>query len=172
MSRYRRAHIPGGCFFFTVVTHDRVPLFRDESAVARLRNALRRVTAKRPFTIDAIVVLPDHIHALWHLPEGDGDFSERWRLIKHYFTANIRAANPALCATPIWQRRFWEHAIRDESDWRNHLDYIHYNPVHHGYVRSPADWPYGSFHRAVEAGWYAPDWGETRPHDIAGMAPE
>ncbi len=169
MSNYRRAQIAGGCFFFTVVTHGRRPMLADADIVARLREAFRRTREKYPFRIDAIVVLPDHVHAIWWLPEGDADFSLRWRLIKHFVAVGIGGEPNQRGEKPAWQRRFWEHALRDETDWRNHVDYIHYNPVKHGHARRPGDWPHGSFRRAVDAGWYPPGWGETAPSNIASM---
>lgn len=125
----------------------------------RLGRAFRAAMRKRSFAIDAIVILPDHLHAIWRLPQGDADFSTRWRLIKHYVSV-----------TPhrqwSWQPRFWEHAVRDENDWRRHLQYIRYNPVKHGYTKTPGDWPHSSFRRAVERGWHAADWGATEPSDM------
>ncbi|MDD5389159.1 MAG: transposase [Gallionellaceae bacterium] len=165
--RYRRAFIPGGCFFFTVVTEQRRPLFASGASVEVLRAAFRSVRKRRPFEIDAIVVMPDHLHCIWTLPPEDADFATRWRLIKTWFTKHC---DPALRAAPdqvrakrgelgLWQHRYWEHAIRDEADFTRHVEYIHFNPVKHGHVAAPALWPYSSFHRYVEAGVYAPDWG-------------
>ena len=164
MRRYIRHFVPGGTYFFTVVTHHRAPIFDNAANVAALGEALRRTRRRRPFDIDAIVVLPDHLHTLWHLPDGDSDFSNRWRDIKKHVTR-------LLGATPgrVWQNRFWEHHIRDEDDWRRHMDYIHYNPVRHGHVLHPADWPWSSFRQCVERGWYSADWGETEPEDIRLM---
>jgi putative transposase len=169
MSNYRRAFIPGGSFFFTLVTHGRRRLFDDQRAVDRLREGFRRTMAKQPFRIDAIVILPDHLHTVWQLPEGDSDFSLRWRLIKHYLASGIVAPVNHRGEKRVWQRRFWEHAIRDEDDWRNHLDYVHYNPVKHGYVKRPGDWRWSSFQRSVRRGWYSPGWGESEPGSLDGM---
>jgi putative transposase len=113
--------------------------------------------------MDAVVVLPDHLHCLWRLPERDSDFSTRWRLIKHFFSSGQKQN------TPIWQRRFWEHTIRDEEDWGRHVDYIHYNPVKHDLVSSPSEWEFSSFSRAVERGWYSAGWGAVEPVSIRGM---
>ncbi|HHH43786.1 MAG TPA: transposase [Gammaproteobacteria bacterium] len=168
--RYRRARVPGGCYFFTLVTHQRCQLFGSEAAVNLLRTAFRSVMRKHPFSLDAIVVLPDHLHCIWTLPPGDADFARRWRLVKTAFT---RRCSPAWYggvppATPVgkqgrqvWQRRYWEHVIRDEDDFRAHVDYIHYNPVRHGYVNRPADWAWSSFGRFVRRGVLASDWGAT-----------
>ncbi len=165
--QYRRAFVPGGCYFFTLVTKNRQKLFVDNKTVDVLRNAFRRVMIKRPFEIDAIVVLPDHLHCIWTLPEGDADFATRWRLIKTWFTkhcdTNIRRMPGPDQARrgeqSIWQHRYWEHLLRDEADYRHHVDYIHYNPVKHGRASSPADWPYSSFRRYVKVGILPADWG-------------
>lgn len=132
--------------------------------VAALREAFRKTRERRPFTVDAIVVLPDHLHALWTLPPDDDDFATRWQTIKTHFTQALHArglpvprhrnGDPA-----IWQRRYWEHVIRDDGDRQRHLDYIHFNPVRHGHVRRVVDWPYSSFHRWVRQGVLTADWG-------------
>lgn len=165
--RYRRAFNPGGSFFFTVVTERRRPLLASADSVELLREAFRRVRSKRPFKIDAMVVLPDHLHCIWTLPQGDADFATRWRLIKTWFTKHcdpvlrfepdVARARKRECA--VWQHRYWEHQIRDEVDYIRHIEYIHYNPVKHGLVSSPEEWPYSSFLRYVESGAYATDWG-------------
>lgn len=163
MSRYVRARQSGGGYFFTVVTCERRPLLARPEVVERLRQAFRRVMAERPFTVDAMVVLPDHLHCLWRLPPDDADFSERWRQIKRFVSIGVAAEKNQRGEKALWQRRFWEHLVRDEEDWRRHCDYIHYNPVRHGYVANPADWPYSSFAAAVAKGWYEPGWGESLP---------
>ncbi|MBS62460.1 transposase [Salinisphaera sp.] len=155
--RYRRNYQKGGCFFFTVVTAERRPWLAESADVAVLRQAMRRVKKRYPFAIDAIVILPDHLHTVWTLPPHDADFSLRWRLIKGDVARHSRHPKP------LWQRRFWEHTIRDADDYAQHLDYIHYNPVKHGYVDTPGAWPYSSFHRAVRQGRYPLDWGHTPP---------
>jgi putative transposase len=160
--QYRRSRLPGATYFFTIVTFQRQSIFHDAIAVEVLRSAFRDVMVRMPFQIDAIVVLPEHIHCLWTLPEGDADFSTRWRLIKGNFTQNcpveyqqVRSmARLRKGEKAVWQRRFWEHKIRDEIDFANHYDYIHFNPVRHGLVTRPQDWPYSSFHRAVKEGHY------------------
>jgi putative transposase len=168
--RYRRAWIPGASYFFTVVTDNRRPLLATDSAVDVLRQAFRTVRTKRPFVLDAMVVLPDHLHCIWTLPPGDADFATRWRLIKTWFTKhydpdlNDEMSGYALLtrptATAIWQNRYWEHVLRDEADYERHADYIHYNPVKHGLALSAGDWRYSSFHRFVEAGCYPAGWGK------------
>jgi putative transposase len=152
MSEYRRLRIPGGCYFFTVNLEDR----RSDLLVRHvdvLRQAVHTVRRARPFHIDAFAVLPDHLHAVWTLPEGDADFPTRWRLIKKAFSRRLPAGesrSPSRVRRGergIWQRRYWEHAIRDDPDFAAHVDYVHSNPVKHGLVEKPADWPYSTVHR-------------------------
>ena len=166
---YRRAFTPGGSFFFTVVTEGRRPIFASAESVAVLREAFRRVRQTRPFQIDAIVVMPDHLHCIWTLPPDDADFATRWRLIKTRFTKHCdpalriapNAARTAKGEQAVWQHRYWEHQLRDETDFTRHVEYIHYNPVKHGLAASPQDWPHSSFHRYVESGIFLPDWGSS-----------
>jgi putative transposase len=155
MPRYIRAQHPGGTFFFTVVTHRRRKLFHDINNRLILKKALMEVKSTHPFNIDAWVLLPEHLHCIWRLPEGDMDFSKRWGLIKAKFSKAL--SRPTM---PVWQNRFWEHLIRDNRDLQTHLDYIHYNPVKHGMVESPKDWPSSTFHRYVQEGLYTENWGE------------
>ena len=174
--QYRRAYIPGGSYFFTVVTAQRRPLFAERANIDLLHTAFRQIRQQRPFQIDAIVVLPEHLHCIWSLPAGDADFSTRWRLIKTWFTKHCdpRLRVPQVTTgnrqtSGIWQQRYWEHAIRDEGDYRRHVEYIHYNPVKHGYVARAGDWPYSSFKRHVDAGVYPADWGASAvefPDDV------
>lgn len=158
---YRRHYQPEGTYFFTVVTEQRQPLLIEH--IDRLRAAFRHGMNRYPFTIGSIVILPDHLHTIWHLPENDADFSTRWMVIKRKFSSGLKSgvitpSKQAKREKGIWQRRFWEHCIRNEDDWRNHMDYIHYNPVKHGYCRTPLEWPYSSFRRSVQQGLYTPDW--------------
>jgi putative transposase len=177
--RYRRAFIPGGSFFFTVVMERRCPVFASAEAVDVLREAFRSVRLSRPFELDAVVVLPDHLHCIWTLPPGDADFATRWRLVKTWFTKHCdpalrKASNLARAAKneqALWQHRYWEHMLRDETDFARHVEYIHFNPVKHGLVSSALDWPYSSFRRYVEAGVYPADWGQ-RAMDIDGVGHE
>jgi putative transposase len=163
MTAYRRNFIPGGCFFFTVNLADRRLRLLTENVEA-LRDAVRETRRRRPFTIDAMVVLPDHLHAVWTMPDGDRDFSTRWRLIKSTFSRNfivgeaISTSRASKRERGIWQRRYWEHTIRDEDDLARHIDYIHINPVKHGFVTRVRDWPHSSFHRMVKLGIYPEDW--------------
>ncbi|NGY04896.1 REP-associated tyrosine transposase [Solimonas terrae] len=166
MPRYVRAFIPGGTFFFTVTLLERRRNLLTEH-VDLLRRCFVDVRRAKPFEIDAIVVLPDHLHCIWTLPPGDADFSSRWRAIKASFSSRIESGEPLSARRQkkgergIWQRRFWEHAIRDEADFDRHVDYIHFNPVKHGYVANVVDWPHSSFHRHVRRGVCSPDWGDA-----------
>ncbi|NIZ08566.1 transposase [Pseudooceanicola sp. HF7] len=151
MPRYLRPHIPGATIFFTVTLAERGSdlLVREVEA---LRTAVAGVKARRPFHIDAWVVLPDHLHCIWTLPEGDADYATRWRQIKSGFSRGrppgpLRAGPRARHERGIWQRRFWEHHIRDEADHTAHLRYCWENPVKHGLVQRAEDWPYSSVHR-------------------------
>ncbi len=170
MADYRRVYQQGGCYFFTVVTHQRAPLFSNPDNIHHLKTALHKVKQNRPFKIDAIVIMPDHIHTLWQLPDGDCDFSSRWREIKKYVSRQITQTPYPVKSTRVWQSRFWEHLIRDDNDWRRHMDYIHYNPVKHGYVNDPVLWPWSSLPRCIENGLYIHNWGVSdTPKSITGM---
>ncbi len=159
----------GGLFFFTIVTWQRIPILTTPQSREALRNAIQITQEKYPFEMDAICLLPEHIHCTWNLPEEDFDYSIRWRYIKALFSRFYREyqgkertptkSRTKRRETGIWQRRFWDHMIRDEDDYYAHLDYIHYNPVKHGLVQSVRDWPWSSFHRYVQLGLYEPDWG-------------
>ncbi|MGK5094608.1 transposase [Deltaproteobacteria bacterium TL4] len=167
--QYRRWYQQGGTYFFTVVTHQRIPILTQPDNINRLRSCFGKVMTRYPFHIDAIVILPDHLHALWRMPEGDHNFSTRWRLVKSCFSKGISTPVNSRGEKQIWQHRFWEHLIRDEDDWRRHMDYIHYNPVKHGLVNSPKDWPYGSFEKMVAEGIYPESWGSQMPQNIEEM---
>ncbi len=184
MADYRRSRIEGGTYFFTVVTHGRSPLFADVSARELLGDKLRECREAWPFEIDAIVLLPDHLHAIWTLPRGDSDYGQRWAWIKKEFTKAWLAAGGAEQPVSevrrdrgdrgVWQPRFWEHAVEDEHDFDRHFDYVHYNPVKHGLASSPADWPHSSFRRWVARGVYDEHWGRTALtfDDLAATAGE
>ena len=157
MPNYRRFY-DGALWFFTAVTHRRRPLLTSEQGRLFLKNAIQECREQYPFSIEGWVLLPDHIHCIWLLPEKDADYSKRWSIIKRRFTQNFRKeGNPYL---PCWQKRFWAHGILDDLDFENHLNYIHYNPVKHGFVKAPIEWPWTSFHRYVESGVYSTNWGE------------
>ncbi|MBI4207610.1 MAG: transposase [Betaproteobacteria bacterium] len=163
MVSYRRNFIPGGTYFFTVTLNDRRARHLTEHIDA-LRQAFRTTRRERPFDVVAIAVLPDHLHAILILPTGNADFSGRWRRIKSLFTRALVARDVPLARTGkgeynLWQRRFWEHTIRDLTDLERHVDYIHFNPVRHGLVARALDWPYSSFRRYVRMGLLPADWG-------------
>ena len=172
MSNYRRLYVPGGTYFFTVVTYNREFLFADDNRVAQLRRSMRVVKAKRPFAVVAGVVLPNHIHCMWTQPKDDANFSSRWQMIKTEFSRHVPATVRMDGSKTVWQPRFYEHLIRDDDDFHRHLDYIHYNPVKHGMVTTPAEWPHSSFARFVAMGWYSTHWGETAPPDVDDMEHE
>jgi len=163
VTNYRRNFIPGGSYFFTVNLADRRSRLLTEN-IGLLRSAFRYARERHAFTIDAIVVLPGHLHTIWSLPEGDCDFALRWRLIKSAFSRelppgeHVSESRAAKGERGIWQRRYWEHTLRDERDLERHIDYIHFNPVKHGHVTEVGDWPYTSFHRMVRLGICPEDW--------------
>lgn len=168
MSRYRRAKIEGGTYFFTLNTLRRQTVLTSPIVRTALREAINLTRKQHPFTIDAWILLPDHLHCIWTLPQGDTDFGTRWSLIKRHVTQSTRhdvGSSPISKSRAsrregnLWQRRFWEHAIRDEEDFARHVDYIHWNPVKHGLTQSVSEWPYSTFHRYVKEGVYAADWG-------------
>jgi putative transposase len=159
---YRRNFCLGGTFFFTVALADRRSNVLVDHVEA-LRAAFRATRRERPFAIDAIVILPEHLHAVLTLPPNDADFPGRWRRIKGHFSSALIKANARVKRWPngqlaLWQRRFWEHTIRDENDFAQHVDYIHFNPVKHGLVGCARDWPHSSFNRYVRAGLLPVDW--------------
>jgi putative transposase len=151
MPTYRRSRLAGGSYFFTLVTLHRQPWLCEARARAALRTAIDQVRRARPFRIDAWVLLPDHMHCVWTLPEDDADYSTRWRLVKAKVSLQ-------LASTALWQPRFWEHTLRDERDFEAHAAYIHYNPVKHGLCVRPSDWPYSTFGRFVRNGLYPAHW--------------
>jgi len=161
--RYRRDDTKGGSWFFTVNLAERnKTLLVDE--IDALREVMKKVKQRYPFKLDAMVVLPDHIHAIWTLPTDDNDYSTRWGLIKSGFSRQmpkierINKSRVKKGERGIWQRRYWEHLIRDEQDYEKHVNYIHYNPVKHGYVKHPIDWPFSSIHEFVSKGILDSDW--------------
>lgn len=180
MPNYRRVYTSGGLYFFTVVTFGRRPFLTTDLARCCLRSVWQEIQKKHPFQTEAVCLLPDHLHCIWRLPDGDADFSGRWNTIKSMFskrylscggTEAVRnASRQRKGESAIWQRRFWEHAIRDHEDFCRHLDYIHFNPVKHGQVLQPADWPWSSFQRYVRRGWYEEGWGKHEPEAIKGLA--
>ena len=163
MPEYRRNRVPGGTYFFTVNLFQRDSHLLVDN-IDNLRESIRTVRNKKPFHIDGWVVLPDHMHCIWTLPDSDADYPSRWKAIKTAFAKSIpkienrSTIQLARGERAIWQRRYWEHTIRDEADYAAHMDYLHINPLKHGLVHSVADWPYSSFHRLVNAGVYPKDW--------------
>ncbi len=189
MSNYRRFKTSGGTYFFTVATYNRQEILCKPQSRNALRDAIEAVRALLPFHIDAWVLLPDYLHCIWTLPEGDADFSKRWGTIKTSFTKKVGWALPTnKIAMPtnkkysisrirhrdanIWQRRFWEHQIRDQEDFNRHCDYIHYNPVKHGLVGDPKKWEYSTIHRFIQKGLYSKHWGDSITDDIISMGLE
>ena len=172
--QYRRFQHAGGTWFFTVVTENRRPLFSDSGNVDLLRDVLKHVNIKYPMQIDAVVILPDHIHCIWTLPEGDSDNATRWRLIKSQFTKRCDSRYKAIPGPAklkkqqqaVWQNRFWSHLITDDNDFQHHFDYIHYNPVKHGLCDKPVDWTHSSIHKFMASGVYPENWGSCGRIDL------
>ncbi|MBL1293284.1 MAG: transposase [Thiotrichales bacterium] len=166
MPKYLRYRIEGGCYFFTVTLLERNNTLLVDN-IDLLRDSVRFCKQKQPFCIDAWVVLPEHMHCVWTLPEGDDDFSGRWKRFKTFFSKGLpkveRRSKVRIKRGErgIWQRRFWEHAIRNDQDYENHMDYLHFNPVKHGYVKYIKDWPHSTFHRYVREGVYNENWGNN-----------
>ena len=163
MVRYRRNFLAGGTYFFTATLFDRRSSVLVDHINA-LRAAVRTTRRSHRFTIDAVVILPDHLHLVMTLPPGDADFSTRLSLIKRRFTTALTQAGVHISRhrngeLALWQRRFWEHTIRDDADFERHVDYVHFNPVKHQLVERVCDWPYSSFHHYVQRGLLPPDWG-------------
>lgn len=173
MPNYKRHKIPGGTYFFTVVAFNRQNILCGAESRAILKSSIIEVRKTLPFVIDAWVLLPDHLHCIWTLPKNDDDFSKRWGMIKKNFTQQIKnveyasfdekiyASRQKHRESNIWQRRFWEHYIRDQDDFNKHCDYIHLNPVKHGLVTDPRKWGYSTIHRFIERGIYPENWGSS-----------
>lgn len=167
MQQYRREWIPGGTYFFTVNTYQRQKLLTKLPFYQALKASIKEVRKDHPFEIIAFVLLPDHLHCIWTLPENDGNYSLRWSLIKRKVSQETRIYLPDSISdsrikrheSGLWQRRFWEHRIRDENDLEMHVNYVHYNPVKHGYVNNVSEWSYSSFHRYARKGILPVDWG-------------
>jgi len=180
MTNYRRADFEGGYYFLTVVTYRRRAFLTDELARSCLRAAWEQTRRQSYFDVVALCLLPEHLHCLWKLPDGDRDFSLRWSRIKAGFTSRyLRAGGAEYGQSPsrnikrehgIWQRRFWEHQVRDEEDLQRHVDYIHYNPVKHGLAERVEDWPWSTYHKYVKAGRYRPGHWEDIQDEIEGMS--
>jgi putative transposase len=181
MPNFRRNDVAGGMYFFTVVTDRRARWLCEPAARDCLRTAFRLCRERWPFSIDVMVLLPDHLHAIWTLPPGDSAYSVRWAFIKRTFTRLwLRAGGEESVVTNgrhrqgrrgVWQPRFWEHTMRDVHDWERHTEYILYNPVKHGLCRCPADWPFSTFHGFVEAGYYPQDWACSQVQRVRSISP-
>ena len=165
MVQYRRNFVPGGTYFFTLTLRDRRQTLLTD-CVDALREAMRATHALNPWTTDAIVVLPDHLHMIWTLPDGDAAYAQRIRMIKSRFTLLLREAGLWSATESPWQARYWEHTIRDDLDFERHVDYIHFNPVKHGYAKAVADWPHSSFHRYLREGLIPPNWAGGEDVDL------
>ncbi len=173
MPNYRRWYVPGGTYFFTLVTHYRQPILCTDLGRRCLREAVHKVRAAWPFTMVAVVLLPEHLHTVWTLPPGDARYPIRWKRIKEEFTRRyLRAGGDEIMPSvsrrrrqerAVWQQRYWEHTIRDEDDLKRCVDYVHFNPKKHGHVVNVRDWHWSSFHRFVALGEYTLDWGVQDP---------
>ena len=174
MPDYRRNLIAGGCYFFTVNLLERYQNQLLIQQIDLLRDVVRHVREKHPFHIDGWVVLPDHMHCIWTLPHGDDDYVKRMRLVKTFFSKNIPKTERRSRVRHkkgergIWQRRYWEHTIRDERDYSVHMDYLHYNPVKHGYVDRVMDWPHSTFRHHVKQWLYPENWAVSDSDISAG----
>jgi len=176
MPNYQRAMTKGGTYFFTVVTFQRQKILCELDIRTALRDGIRATQKIHPFCIDAWVLLPDHLHCIWTLPLDDANFSVRWAMIKRYVSKECgskfqhphgnSASKIKRNESTIWQRRFWEHQIRDEHDYEKHMDYLHFNPVKHGYVSRAADWPYSTLLRLIQEGVYDKNWGWDNSVDM------
>ncbi len=179
MSDYTRKYVEGATYFFTVVSFGRRSFLTTALARECLRRAWAETKAQYPFDLEAVCLLPDHLHCIWTLPEDDADFSTRWKTLKSRFSRYYRKAGgregergssrKRTGERAFWHRRFWEHCIRDERDFANHFDYTHFNGVKHGHAERPEDWPWCSYHRYLQMGWYEADWGEHEPPSIMGL---
>lgn len=169
MPNYRRDY-SGSVWFFTVVTHLRKPFLTQEPERQALRRAVRECRSRYPFSINGWVLLPDHLHCIWTLPENDPIYSRRWGVIKRLFTQQMQ--NSGGHGPPYWQQRFWAHRIDDEADYEQHMNHIHFNPAKHGYANRPAEWPWTTLHRCIREGIYPADWGGAVSIPTTGIGRE
>lgn len=179
MPKYKRIKIAGGTYFFTVISYNRKPLLTLDIVRKGLRGAINKTREFLPFEINAWVLLPDHLHTIWTLPSRDANFAARWAMIKQYtskscrhlfeYDENICNSKSLRKEMSLWQRRFWEHLIRDDDDYEKHFDYVHWNPVKHGRVTRVIDWPYSTFHRFVAQEIYPADWGGCNVELFKGL---
>ena len=169
MPRYIRSYTKGATYFFTLVAYDRRPIFCEKDFLKAFKESIKQVQQQYPFEIIAWVQLPDHLHCIWKMPLDDTNYSQCWSRIKRLTTQacpqyhlpiqKLKQSEIKRNEKGIWQRRFYEHQINSEEDFINHMDYIHYNPVKHGFATKAVDWQYSSFHRYIENGIYPVDWG-------------
>ena len=179
MPEYRRSILEGGTFFFIVVTYNRRQILTAPVAREILHSAWINVQERFPFKTDAVCLLPEHIHCIWTLPEGDSNFSVRWKEIKRLFTRDYlykvepgklrNKSHQKQGEATIWQRRFWEHTVRNQEDFTCHIEYIFFNPVKHGLVEYVSEWPWSSFHRFVRLGFYPNEWGGSEVREERDM---
>lgn len=170
MPNFRRYYIPNAIVFITGVTRDRIPYFEPVDNVEMLFDTMRCVQDLHPFRLLAYVVLPDHFHWLMRVDEGSGNFSIALHSIKRNYTLNFKKTHGIITPLTLWQDRFWDHVIRDDHDLNKHFNYIHWNPIKHGYVQEPGNWPHSTYQHWLERGYYEPMWGcESEPKDIAEM---
>ena len=167
-ARIRRWYVPNATYFVTAVTRERSPVFAEEANLVLLRSTMRKAKEHHPFRMHAYALLPDHLHLLIYVPESS-NISKLMQSIQWNFTRNYKAAHGITTPVRLWQRGFWDHVIRDEDDFEGHLGYIHYNPVKHGYVSHPRDYPHTSFHEYVERGWYGLAWAEDVEPRVLAM---
>ena len=179
MPNYHRIHAPGGTYFFTEVTNERLSIFSTESTIITLLNTIEKSQNEYPFEQLAYCILPDHIHCIWKLPAGDDDYSRRWQLIKARFSrefllrsdleGKISESRKRKRERGIWQRRFWKHTIRDDNDLAMHINYIHFNPIKHGMVEKLSDWHWSSYNDFLNTGYYDSSSGEIEPKGIGNL---
>ncbi len=173
MVNYRRSFVPGGTFFFTVTLRNRKSSLLIDKIIL-FKESVQTVKARHPFRIKAYVILPEHLHMIWELPTGDTNYSQRWKEIKALFSKSVHRSGFELPKTKhneycLWQRRFWEHTIKDSLDFENHVNYIHYNPIKHGFVDSLHDWPHSSFHHYVFRSQLSENWGSSGLKQVDGF---
>jgi putative transposase len=168
MPNFRRYYVPEAMYFIVAVTRDRRPIFADEANVDLLYRMLRRVKRIKPFTLFAHSFIPDHINLLLK-PTGEANISRIMLSLKRSFTLAYKQLHGIEMSLSLWQPRFWDHVIRDEDDLKRHVDYIHYNPVKHGFVKCPEDYAHSSYRYWLDRGYYELGWGHSEPHNLKGM---
>jgi putative transposase len=165
-AKIRRWYVPNAIYFITAVTHERRPIFADDANIELLRATMRKAKKYHPFRMHAYALMPDHFHLLIYVPAST-NISKLMQSIQWNFTRSHKAAHGVTTSVKLWQRGFWDHVIRDDNDFERHFDYIHYNPVKHGYVTLPADYAHSSFLEYVRLGWYGPSWAVDVKLDVS-----